>query len=259
MSKKVDKKISINDKIVDIVSNNIVWVFLVFILIVIILPRLFIGTAKIGIFDNFKPNEIGDAIGGMTAPIIGSFSAFLVYIAFREQVIANKILKEENTHNTINRYINLIEYIKQDTLSISYQPQTKENTIIGINAIEHIFTLLNIIDFHRANDFLKNNYEDIIRIYLLSINILDAIDKLDVNTNEKIFLINKLSFLKSKIPNNIEINDNYIKGTLGEKLFETSKFIRDSLHRTLVEFNNKYDTIYKQYISRIISDIPNLN
>jgi hypothetical protein len=26
--------------------------------------------------------EIGDAIGGMTAPIIGLFSAFLVYISF---------------------------------------------------------------------------------------------------------------------------------------------------------------------------------
>lgn len=35
--------------------------------------------------------EIGDAIGGMTAPIIGLFSAFLVYLAFREQVKANQL------------------------------------------------------------------------------------------------------------------------------------------------------------------------
>lgn len=35
--------------------------------------------------DGLAPNEIGDAIGGMTAPIIGLFSAFLVYVAFRTQ------------------------------------------------------------------------------------------------------------------------------------------------------------------------------
>jgi hypothetical protein len=37
-----------------------------------------------------RPNEIGDTIGGITAPIVGIMGAWLVYLTFEQQNIANQ-------------------------------------------------------------------------------------------------------------------------------------------------------------------------
>jgi hypothetical protein len=144
---KEQDKISLNDRIVNFVSNNIVWVFLGFIVIVIILPRLFIGTSKIGFLDNLKPNEIGDAIGGMTAPIIGLFSAFLVYIAFREQKKANdelvKFNKKQISHNELNEILIQISDLENTVKNIYYffddrYIEKKLFKIEGLSAIKNL-------------------------------------------------------------------------------------------------------------------------
>ncbi len=149
-------ELSLNDKIVNFISNNIVWVFLVFILIVIILPRLFIGTSKIGFLDNLKPNEMGDAIGGMTAPIIGLFSAFLVYLAFREQKKANdELIKFNRKQTQIQEFQNLkitLDYIHEIANDISIK-DSYNNPIIGFgNCINYIFTLSDSIVILRSLD-----------------------------------------------------------------------------------------------------------
>ena len=36
-------------------------------------------------------HNVGDAMGGMTAPLIGLISALLVYLSFQEQIVANRI------------------------------------------------------------------------------------------------------------------------------------------------------------------------
>jgi hypothetical protein len=142
-----EKKISLNDKIVNLVSNNIVWVFLGFIVIVIILPRLFIGTSKIGFLDNLKPNEIGDAIGGMTAPIIGLFSAFLVYIAFREQKKANEIqldlIKEQKKSSKEEReyryILDKISSIEKNILNFEFTEINNKDKENGTKGLKRLF------------------------------------------------------------------------------------------------------------------------
>ncbi|MBK9328333.1 MAG: hypothetical protein IPM95_03245 [Sphingobacteriales bacterium] len=256
-------KISLNDKIVNFVSNNIVWVFLGFIVIVIILPRLFIKDSPLGIFNGLKANEIGDAIGGMTAPIIGLFSSFLVYIAFREQVIANRMLKEQNIHNTIDRHLKIIENIRHDIQSfkININPSVynKATYLRGIESIEHIFTLLNPGGFMKADIYLRKHYEDIIRTYLLSLRIIQDIKELDSNINEKILLLNKLTFLKTNNLSEIEIIQNFKKGTFGEDEYKLKVFIKDNLLKILNEFNDEYNKTYNLYITKLINPLPKIN
>ncbi|HPW86363.1 MAG TPA: hypothetical protein PLU78_04160, partial [Chitinophagales bacterium] len=113
---KKEKK-SLNDKIEDIVSNNIVWVFLGFILVVIILPRFLLEKSFLGYIPNDPKIDPSSIINNLTAPIIGLFSAFLVYIAFKEQVKANKMLMDFNEKQMqISEFQNLkviLDYIHE--------------------------------------------------------------------------------------------------------------------------------------------------
>lgn len=83
-----------NEKLTKWLSDNIIIVYLIFILLILLLPLLFTRFSIIS-FGN-QPNEIGDAINGLTAPVIGSFSVLLVYLAFKSQLDANEKLNLAN-------------------------------------------------------------------------------------------------------------------------------------------------------------------
>lgn len=104
-------KISLDDKIINWVSANLFCSFSILVLIIFIILLSVFGITALIYKDKtiLNPNEIGDAIGGMTAPIIGLFSAFLVYIAFREQVKANRELMDFNKLTEILGLENIIE------------------------------------------------------------------------------------------------------------------------------------------------------
>ena len=91
-------------------------------------------------FDFEKTGQIGDTIGGITAPVINLFAALLIYIAFKEQVRANEIqisaLKEEKT-SRINdiRYetiISELNWCANEYDKISYKE------VVGVKAIDMI-------------------------------------------------------------------------------------------------------------------------
>lgn len=63
------------------------------------------------LFDLSKKGSIGDAIGGITAPIVGIIGALLIYLSFRSQVQANRLLANQNNLNLI---IQLITELKSD-------------------------------------------------------------------------------------------------------------------------------------------------
>lgn len=61
----------------------------------ILAPHIFTRNFGWSDFANFtQTGQIGDTIGGTTAPIIGLVSAILLYLAFREQRTANEIHRE---------------------------------------------------------------------------------------------------------------------------------------------------------------------
>lgn len=68
------------------------WVLIIGLLLAFAAPFIF---TRSGIIDFSKTGQIGDTIGGITSPIIGLLSAFLVYRAFQEQVNANRILNDD--------------------------------------------------------------------------------------------------------------------------------------------------------------------
>lgn len=54
-----------------------------------------IWTLRSGWIDFSNTGEIGDTIGGLTAPVIGIIGAWLVFLSFREQWITNQIQYRE--------------------------------------------------------------------------------------------------------------------------------------------------------------------
>lgn len=68
---------------------RIEWLLLIAVVFVIIGPWVITREAIWPILDLSGKGEIGDVIGGVTAPVINLVAAYLVYIAFKEQKRAN--------------------------------------------------------------------------------------------------------------------------------------------------------------------------
>lgn len=117
-------------------------------LIIIVFPLLFtIPVSKIfpdffqDFFDLSKNSDVGDALGGITAPFINGIAAILVFIAFKEQVKANEIFRRQEESRNILEQIKYnkddlpdlkdkIEQLKSSIMSLTYEfdqsfPQTK--------------------------------------------------------------------------------------------------------------------------------------
>ncbi len=108
-------EISLDERIINWVSKNLIKSFVILILTIsTILLMVFVITALI--FKDktiLNPNEIGDFIGGLSSPIIGLFSAFLIYIAFREQKKANDELIDFNIKQSLNLELNELMFLEE--------------------------------------------------------------------------------------------------------------------------------------------------
>ena|SRR5579859_7790244 len=83
--------------------------FFFFAIIILFLPILLTRAATMAIFDFSHSGEIGDTIGGITAPFVGLVSAYLVYRAFIVQVDANKIQSRNNEFSIALKLIDDLE------------------------------------------------------------------------------------------------------------------------------------------------------
>ena len=92
--------------------------------------------------DFSKTGSIGDTIGGITAPIINIFAAFLVYLAFREQVKANEIQvaslnkekKDRRIESSFNVILSELNWCSKEYDEIEY------DGIIGIKSIDELIS-----------------------------------------------------------------------------------------------------------------------
>ncbi len=118
--------------------------------IVLIFLSLYIFTRP-AYFENWNfsdTGQIGDTIGGITAPIINLIGAFLVYISFQAQIKANEIqaeaLKDEKERNSydriFNNYISLYESIKNhlDNIEFTVEPVQIWGDDGSISRLNHI-------------------------------------------------------------------------------------------------------------------------
>lgn len=94
------------------------WEWLIFITLILLIvssPYLFTRNSWLGVSFN-DTGEIGDTIGGLTAPFVNLFAAFLVYKSFSAQISANFIqqknhreqlvAQQENHHEQISILLN---------------------------------------------------------------------------------------------------------------------------------------------------------
>ena len=61
------------------------------VLFIIITPLVFTRDSFLSIFDFSDTGQIGDTIGGITAPFVNLIGAILIYLSFNQQVQANRI------------------------------------------------------------------------------------------------------------------------------------------------------------------------
>jgi len=96
-------------------------------ILAVILPiYTYLISFKDWVFDLSEKGTIGDAIGGITAPIIGIIGAVLVYLSFRSQVRANELLSNQNEFKLL---IELITELKKDILYIYDRNNWDKHTI----------------------------------------------------------------------------------------------------------------------------------
>lgn len=96
--------------------NDNKWLLIGLILMGIVLPvYIYLISFKDWGFDLTDKGTIGDAIGGITAPIIGIIGAILVYLSFRSQVRANQLLSNQNEFRLLT---DLLNELKKDAFFI---------------------------------------------------------------------------------------------------------------------------------------------
>ena len=66
------------------------------VIIIVVAPVLFTQPAKYSCFDFSSTGQIGDTIGGITAPIIGVVSILLLYLTLKGQLDFNKSQTKDN-------------------------------------------------------------------------------------------------------------------------------------------------------------------
>ncbi|AXT49692.1 hypothetical protein D1818_02220 [Aquimarina sp. BL5] len=84
--------------------------FLLILLIILIIPPLAsYFPLMFDFYDFSNTGGIGDTIGGITAPFINGLAAILVFLAFKAQIKANEIFKNQEEERTILDQIKMIQ------------------------------------------------------------------------------------------------------------------------------------------------------
>lgn len=130
------------DRIVDKIINanhdvHARWLFISFILILfvpILLTKVLIPWEWLANFFDFSTTgQIGDTIGGITAPFIGLIAAILTFLAFHEQYKANKNIemdmKRDRFENNFYHLLELLNSLETNT-SIKNVGNSKKHFIL---------------------------------------------------------------------------------------------------------------------------------
>lgn len=108
MNKPVQLSSQVFRRINDIVKDRTNSIMIVVAALILSLPALFTQTG-ISIFDFSKYGQVGDTIGGTTAPFVGLISAYLIYKAFIAQINANRIESKNNEFGIALKLIDDLE------------------------------------------------------------------------------------------------------------------------------------------------------
>lgn len=127
--------------------------FLMIIIALIIMFVPWILTRESILPDFSKTGQIGDTIGGLTAPFLNGLAAILVFIAFKEQVKANELFRKQFEYDKINNQIDRVSDKNIDLNQLLTQLQNNHQQISAnqLNSKAYISLLNEILYF--SSDF----------------------------------------------------------------------------------------------------------
>lgn len=233
---RISKKIS---AIVDINTRTLLLIFVF--LAILLLPIIFSFYSFFSL-TSFDQNTgvIGDTIGGITSPFVNFLGAYLVYLALKEQIKANKIItrqlrKEKIDQNQIlyfSNFSNQLDRIKKNLTKLTFDGKT------GMEAALTYYKKCGLVEYDpNFSEEFKRFSEDKIQSRKLIINNLilfyKACNYVENNTisdvNKTFFYLELIAFT-SEI---IRINNN----------------VKDFFKNISNENSNKYDKlVLKNYI-----------
>ncbi|HAF30300.1 MAG TPA: hypothetical protein DCG75_14760 [Bacteroidales bacterium] len=169
------------------------------------------------IFDSFvlvESGTLGDAIGGITSPIIGLLGAILVYKSFEAQIEANKlqrkIMKNEiersNALKDFNTLMDVFKQIKEDYNDLKYGESYGKSAIIAFRAHFEV----------DPNRFRKKSFYNDFTYHIQVFNLLiDRVENSMIESADKNMLNNLIVFFyKSKLRIHVR---KFIKICISEK------------------------------------------
>lgn len=149
--------------------------------------------------DFSNTGQIGDTIGGITAPIVGLLGAILVYFSFKAQIDANEEQRKQFNHElarTVNekRYNSIlhdIDILRDEIKEFTY---FEEQGIKGIQSYTHYIEGLS--DFEALSGEFKNNYSSQFYFLIANVdNILQVISNSKLEGLDEIILYRKTIFI----------------------------------------------------------------
>lgn len=177
-------------------------------IIILLVPPLLALPAYSNLFNFSATGEIGETIGGLTAPFLNGLTAVLVFIAFKEQINANEIFKNQEKSRNILDQIALIQGDKlniEETIFALIRRKTflsQQDTIeitFEINKVIYFLTELRLaselIEEHKGEkDFLYRKL-----YYLYIIRYKDLFSKLETNIKEQKVVLNNFESTKNEM------------------------------------------------------------
>jgi len=199
-------------------------------LIILVIPPLLKLPAVCEFFDFSSAGQIGDTIGGITVSFINAIGAILVFLAFKEQIKANNLIKEQQLFQHIQEQIHRLE---DNFIDLS-----KVNDSIYFDISESSKVLNNYDNkgvqksyFIRKSALNKALYST--TVFELT---TDIINKMESN---KDFLFKKLKMVYSIIYQDKYQNlDKYLKGLMNME--SSTKALEADILLTIKELEEKF-------------------
>lgn len=182
-------------------------IFYVGIVLVVLSPIVFTGTSCWSRFDFRNTGQIGDTIGGLTAPIVNLIGAILVYYALRAQIEANRIIQNQINDqkkdevdrkkltyigekvNMVRNDINEFTFTYTEETSSGGQKQKQKFNFEGSDAInEFIDTLRYIGEKHEEDEFASNpKLTELYNLLQVIDASFDSLEKENITADDKQF------------------------------------------------------------------------
>jgi hypothetical protein len=191
-------------------KNKAILLLIIGVILLIIAP--FIITRPISSISFGQTGQIGDTIGGITAPISSIIGSALVYLALKAQIDANKLIqdqiadqKRDEKYRKLNLYVSdQVEFVRREINNVFYNAKRtkgKESERIEFRGTSAINETLLICGKVNQNHFERNlliEFPNLTKIRLLlekCESIIKFIEDSELNQEDRTYLNESIKFV----------------------------------------------------------------